>query len=210
MQQRGAGLGERLGERVRDLVVSPTERAPRQRARQRPSWGSRPGHRRAAAAPEQVLLLADHARATVVEQQHLDRQLLLDSGGQLLDVHQERALAGHAHHGRYPARPPGRPARPAGRTPSCPARRRSASAAVRSKRRRPAAHISNTYYVEQQVELARIADMGGRAPALRAPAALADLRRAGHDGVRPAGRAGRPGGHARARPWCACPARARS
>ena len=50
----------------------------------------------------------------------LDRQLLLDRGRELLHVHQERALAGDADDRSRRGARPGRRARPAGRSPSCP------------------------------------------------------------------------------------------
>ena len=47
----------------------------------------------AIALEEAVLPLHHHAQVLVVQQQHLDRQLLGEAAGQLLHVHQETAVA---------------------------------------------------------------------------------------------------------------------
>ena len=52
-----------------------------------------------ALVPEQLLPLADHAQVPVVHDEHLDRDLLLGAGGELLHVHLHRAVAGDADDG---------------------------------------------------------------------------------------------------------------
>ena len=48
-----------------------------------------------AASVEKILELADHAQTAVVQEQYLDRQLVADGGDEFLEVHLERAVAGH-------------------------------------------------------------------------------------------------------------------
>ena len=48
---------------------------------------------------DELLPLAHHAQVAVVDDRHLHRQALLHRRHQLLDGHQQRAVAGDAHHG---------------------------------------------------------------------------------------------------------------
>ena len=49
--------------------------------------------------PIQLLEMGDDAESMVIEDEHLDRELVLDDRRQLLDVHLERAVSDEAQHG---------------------------------------------------------------------------------------------------------------
>ena len=76
-----------------------------------------------AVAVEELLPLAHHAHVAVVQVHDLDRQAVLLAGGELLDAHLDRGLAGDAGHVGVRDGRAARPSRTAGRSPWCPGRR---------------------------------------------------------------------------------------